>query len=464
MMFHNTLKNKKIHFIGVSGSGMVGICQFLSDLNICKLTGSDLTKSKAVKNLIDKGLIFFNEHKEENIKDADIVIYSGAIPENNIERATAKKLNIKCFHRATFLVNLMQDFKNRISIAGTHGKTTSTGMLIHIFTDAVINPSFCLGGELNIEKVNGKFQSDQTFIVESDESDGTFLEFKPNYTIVTNVECDHMNFFKSEEQLYKNFLKFMKQSVEENGFLALNKDDAWLSSKKKFLKNPNIWTFSTFQKATCEARNITFTEFGGQFDLYYKDNFVDNISLRCFGMHNIYNALGVCCISLKYGIAIKSIKNGLLNFNGVKRRLQFIGNCKGIKIYDDYGHHPTAIKTTLKGLKSSVNSSLICVFQPHRYSRTLELMEDFSKAFEYADKVIITDIFSANETNTNNVTSEHMVNLVKKQNNKTVFYVKDKSDVIPLLSKESKKGDVIVTMGAGDIHSILEPLVEALNK
>lgn len=463
-MFIDQLKNKTIHFIGVSGSGMIAICQFLKDLEFCTVTGSDLNQTKAIKKLIKKGLMFYNNHHEDHVKDADIVVYSSAIPEDNPERQEANRLNKTLFHRAVFLVQLMDKFTNKVAVAGTHGKTTSTAMLINIFNDANLEPSFCLGGELNNEQVNGKFNQREHFIVETDESDGSFLEFTPNYSIITNIECDHMNFFKSQEDLAKTFSKFIKKGLTNNGFIALNRDDPILNSNKKLLKNEQVWTFSTYQKATCTAKNIEYSETGSSFDLYYKDNFVDKINLNSFGIHNVYNALGVCCVSLKFGITIKSIKNGLSRFSGVKRRLQLVKECKGIKIYDDYGHHPTAIKSTLEALKKASKSSLICVFQPHRFSRTHDLITDFSKSFSHADKLIITDIYSANEENIYNVSSETLVDLVKQEQSNDVCYVQKQSDIINKLRSESKKGDIILFMGAGDINNMIPSLVDVLNK
>ena len=463
-MFIKSLKNKSIHFIGLGGSGMIGLCQFLVECDQVELSGSDINKTSSIKQLIKKNVRYFDHHSADHISDVDIVVYSTAISADNVEFLAAKEKNKQIFHRAEFLIKLMSDYKDRIIVSGTHGKTTSTGMLINIFKAAKKDPSFSVGGQLNPEKINGKYKKSNVFIAESDESDGSFLKFQPTYTVLTNVEPDHIDFFESYEKMYKEFKRFINKVSKKDQFLAVNKDDKWVSGQKEILKKSNIWTFSTYQKATCQAKNIIFKDTGTHFDLFYKDNYVDTIQLNTFGIHNIYNALGACSISLKFGIPIKYIKTGLKTFYGVNRRLQFISNCKGVRVYDDYGHHPTAIRTTLEGLKKSVKNTLICIFQPHRYSRTENLLKGFSEAFNFADKVVITSIYAANESNDNNVCSNEIVKLMKKNSDKIVHFIEDKKDVVPFVKKGVKRGDVIVTMGAGDINTILDPLVVALSQ
>ena len=463
-MFITTLENKTIHFIGIAGSGMIGLAQALVDKGHCHVSGSDLNQSDAIDRLIEKGITFYNTHLSSQVKNVDIIVISSAIPKDNPEWVEGVSQEKTIYHRAEFLGHLMGDFSKRLIIAGTHGKTTTTGMMISVFHEAGLSPSFNVGGQLNPHLVNGLYSGENPFIAESDESDGTFLIFQPTHAILTNIEADHMSYFQSKERLYQHFDSFISNILEHDGLIIANNDDPWIGRQKKMLQHPNMLTYSTFQQATCRAENITYNEKGSHFDLYFKDTFVETIHLNLFGLHNIYNALSVSCLCLKYGLSVNNIQKGLLNFFGVQRRLQLVEEIKGIRIYDDYGHHPTEINTTLKGIKTSLNRPLTCIFQPHRYSRTSELIDDFSNSFEHADNIIITSIYSANETPIEGVSSQHLVDLIKSKSKKNIYFIEDKVDIIPFLSPKLSSGDVVITMGAGDINLILDPLILKLKE
>ncbi|MBI59975.1 UDP-N-acetylmuramate--L-alanine ligase [bacterium] len=451
--------NKNIHFIGIAGSGMIALAQYLRAFGRCKITGSEIRETAASKDLLLQGIKITFSHHQDNVKEAHIVVYSSAISEKNVEIKHAKKHKIPCFSRGEFLAYLMSSYKKQVVVAGTHGKTTTTGMLIHILDAAGVTPSFMIGGELPPYHINGRFSESSTFIAESDESDGSFLLLNPSHMILNNLELEHLNYYQTPENLFNAFKTFIDQSIKNNAKIAINIDDPNLRSVAPHIESDNYVSFSLEStQADFSACNIIFNDNESIFDLYQGDTCIGAISINLIGLHNIYNALAACSLAITFGISVHNIQKGLSNFLGVKRRIQYLGNYNNIQVYDDYGHHPTEIQATLDGLKKSKKSPIVCVFQPHRYSRVKELMNDFHTSFSDADRVLITPIFSANESNDDETLIDTMITGIKNYSDCDVSFFNSFDDVVKNLIKTLKHGDVVITMGAGDIHQVAHNL------
>jgi UDP-N-acetylmuramate--alanine ligase len=450
---------KRIHFIGIGGSGMIALAQYLRAYGKCKISGSDITYKPALKELELQGVKIYKNHSKENISQCNLIVYSTAINDQNEELIEAKRKKLICLHRSEFLNLILTPYERKITVSGTHGKTTTTGMLIHILDYSGVNPSFMIGGEIAPYNINGRYAESTTFIAESDESDGSFLNLSPNYCIINNIEEEHLNYYKTKENLLSSFKQIIEKVLKNNGIIIANADDKNSNSIINNIKETNITTFSLKDTSReVYTKNISYNKTSTSFNLYHNNKLIDKITLNTLGTHNIYNALACITLCLKLGISINVIKKGLLNFKGVKRRLQLISDLNNIKIYDDYAHHPTAIKTTLTGLKKAFNTHITCIFQPHRYSRTEALLTSFFSAFTDADTVIITPIYSANETETkeNNELLNKLITGIKKKRNqsKSIYNFKSDEDTIEFLTKNTKKGDIVITMGAGNISEL----------
>ena len=453
------LINKNIHFIGIAGSGMIALAQYLRTWGRCKITGSEIRETSASKDLLLQGINISFSHHEDNVKDAHIIVYSSAISDTNPELCYAKKNKIPCYSRGEFLAKLMSLYQRQIVIVGTHGKTTTTGMLIHILDAAGVTPSFMIGGELPPYHINGRFSESSTFIAESDESDGSFLLLNPSHVILNNLESEHLHFYKTSEKLFQAFNTFIQNAITHNTKIAINYDDKNLLDLVKNVDSNSFVSFSINDKnADFSAHNIVFNENSSSFDLYHNNTFEGSITLELIGLHNIYNALAACSLASIFGISMTSIQQGLSNFSGVKRRIQPIYRYNNIQIYDDYGHHPTEIQATLDGLKKSKKSPIICIFQPHRYSRVKEHMNDFYFSFSHADRVLITPIYSANEVNDDDTLLETMIAGIQQHSECHVSFFNSFDDVIYNLLKTLKTGDIVITMGAGDIYKVSHEL------
>ena len=450
---------KTIHFIGIGGAGMIALAQYLRAYGKCKISGSDISQKAALNDLVCQGIKVFNTHSQSNIKQASLVVYSTAIDKDNVELQEAKQKKIPCIHRSEFLNLMMAQYERKITISGTHGKTTTTGMLIHILDVAGINPSFMIGGEIVPYNVNGRFSESTTFIAESDESDGSFLNLLPNFCIINNIEEEHLNHYKTKENLLNAFKKVIENVIDNNGVAIINADDKNINTLKKDLDTSQLFCFSLSDSTQrIYTKNIIYDKQTTTFDLFENKTYLDTITLNTLGTHNIYNALACISVCLAVGISITSIKKGLLNFKGVKRRLQLIAESNSTKIFDDYAHHPTEIKTTLSGIKKAYNSSIICIFQPHRYSRTQELLDSFCDCFEDADTLILTPIFAANEKETPKF--KNLIDTLKKGINdskkspKDVQFLNSNEDIFNFINQCNLENTIIVTMGAGNINNV----------
>jgi len=455
-------KKLRIHFIGIGGSGMSGLASILLDSGY-KISGSDIVTSKVTKRLADKGAIIFKGHNENNIEEADLVVISSAISESNSEVRGAINRKITIIKRAEMLARLMNN-KYGIAVAGTHGKSTTASMISLLLEKSGFDPTVIVGGELNNFKNNAKLGKGHYIVVEADESDGSFLELNPRMAVVTNIEDDHLDHYENMENILKDFKKFIDK-IPDNGRVILCKDCDNVKGLAKQYGRSYI-SYGIFTEADLMAKDIELDKLNSKSKIYWQGAKIGELYLKVAGYHNILNALAAIAVALELGISFIEINKILETFQGVHRRMEIVANLDDkILILDDYAHHPTEIKATLSALRSSwQDRRIIAVFQPHRYSRTKLLAEKFGKAFFDADCVIINDIYSANESPIFGISGETIFKEVKKSNHRKVKYLPYKEDILSYLSEIVRPGDIIITMGAGDIWTVGQELVEQLNK
>lgn len=455
-------KKLRIHFIGIGGSGMSGLASILLDSGY-KISGSDIVTSKITKRLADKGVIIFKGHNENNVEEADLVVISSAISESNSEIRGAIDRKITIIKRAEMLARLMNN-KYGIAVAGTHGKSTTASMISLLLEKSGFDPTVVVGGELNNFKNNAKLGKGNYIVVEADESDGSFLELNPHMAVVTNIEDDHLDYYGNMENILKDFKKFIDK-VPDNGRVILCKDCDNIKGLAKQYRRSHI-SYGIFTEADLMAKDIELDKLNSKSKIYWQGVKIGELYLKVAGYHNILNALAAIAVARELGISFIEIAKILETFQGVHRRMEIVVNLDDkILILDDYAHHPTEIKATLSALRSSwQDRRIIAVFQPHRYSRTKLLAEKFGKAFFDADCVVINDIYSANESPIFGISGETIFKEVKKSNHRKVKYLPYKEDILSYLSEIVRPGDIIITMGAGDIWTVGQELAEQLNK
>jgi len=452
---------KHIHFIGIGGYGMSAIAKVLLELGY-EVSGSDLVKKELTDKLVNKGANVFIGHKAENIQGADLVVYSSDVPPDNVELIAAKAKDIPIMHRAEILAELLNK-KKGIAIAGAHGKTTTTAMISLLLVEGGIDPTYVVGGEMVNFDANAQAGLSDYLIAEADESDGSFLRYHPYISVVTNIEADHLENFNNDfNNLIKAYQQFLQQT-KDDGVVVLCNDDRLLNKLKRGLPTKVI-TYGFEEGADYLASNLVFNEMGSTFSLFNKENYLGEIRLNVAGKHNVLNSLAAIIVGLTVGIPLSIIKDSLAKFRGTKRRMQIIGDVANRLIIDDYAHHPTEIMATINACLP-IKRRIIAVFQPHRYTRTNFLLTEFSQAFAEADEVIITNIYSPKgDQPIAGVSGEELVNLIRLNSNHNVKYLKDKDDVFKYLISHTKEGDLVLTMGAGDVWQVAVRLKEHWEK
>lgn len=452
------LPYKNIYFIGIGGVSMSGICEILLAKGGFVINGSDTSMSSLTDNLIKKGVKINFSQKSDNITDdIDIVVYTSAIKSDNEELKQAKKLNIKTLERSEFLGILMKHYTYPICVSGTHGKTTTSSMLAEVFLYAKKDPTISIGGILSSINSNFKVGKNDYLVLETCEYHNSFLNFNPHSAIILNIDVDHLDFFKNLEDIFSSFKKFAKL-VKNDACLVIN------SSIKNYEKITNelkctVVTYGEDKKSDWTAKNINFDTNGhAEYDALYKNKIKYHIKLSVAGLHNVYNSLSVCALANFYNIKKADIENGLYSFKGTARRFEHKGSFNGMEIIDDYAHHPTEILATISSARQKNINKLWCVFQPHTYTRTASLLEDFAKALKDADHILISDIFSAREKDTGVI---HSKDLVKKINElgKNAIYIKDFEYGKAYIEKNCQQNDMLITMGAGNIYLLGEMLL-----
>lgn len=445
----------KIYFIGIGGVSMSGLATILANKNKI-ISGSDISKSVATNKLEALGIKINYTQVSENIKDIDLIVYTAAISNNNPEIIKAKEISIPLIDRAQLLGLLMRDFKFPISIAGTHGKSTTTSMISEIFINGELNPTITVGGNLNSIGGNLKIGGSDYFVVESCEYFDSFLQFYPHSAVILNIELDHVDYFSNLEAIENSFIKFANNINKDGSLIISNK----IKNIKEFYNNVdcNIITFG-IGSGDISGKNIRYEKNLLVFDLTYFGNNLGEIKLQVYGNHNIENALAAIGMALSYGINIEVIKNSLENFKGIGRRFEYKGTFNKAKIIDDYAHHPTEIKCTLSAVQNLPHNKIWSIFQPHTFSRTKDLLEDFSKSFDDSDIIILLDIYSAREPYTNEIHSKHLNKLLLERG-KESYYFSSFEEAEEYIKNNIEKEDILITMGAGDIYKLGESLLK----
>jgi len=439
---------------------MSGIAQLLLRGG-SKVSGSDLKDSSNIKELKGLGAQVFIGHNPENIKGASLIIYSSAIRGDNPEIVAAKKAGIPIIKRAQALARLMAE-KTVITITGSHGKTTTTSLVSYLLLEAGLCPSVAIGGILKNIGSNACLGDGKFFVAEADESDGSFLYYRPRYSIITNIDREHLDYYKEFAKELDAFREFINKT-EEGGCVFCCDDDANLKSILADYKNRYL-LFGMKESADIYPRNIQFQGLSSEFDCFFKNKFVDRFHLNLGGSHNISNALSVIALGLELGIGLDFIRKTLGQYKGAKRRLEVKSGDSEIMVVDDYAHHPTEIKATLAALRNLNPKRVIAIFQPHRYTRTKILLDEFSASFDSADYVIITDIYAASEIPLEGVSGSRLRDKIKERvpSKEAVFLPKE--EITGYILKIAKPGDLVITLGAGDIVKISDELVERIKR
>ena len=454
----------KIFFIGIGGIGMSGIAEVLVNQGF-EVSGSDISENLNVERLRKLEVKINIGHSAENINGASIVVISSAIERNNIELIEARKRRIPIVKRAEMLAELMR-FKKTIAVAGTHGKTTTTSVMATILEKAKYDPTVINGGVINSYNSNAKLGRSDWMVVEADESDGSFLKLPASFVIVTNIDAEHIDFYKSFKELKNSFKRFIN-NIPFYGAAIICIDDPTIQSIISEIEDKKIITYGLSPQADFRATNIVFKDSKTFFSLEISpkkdasakkiENMVSNIP----GIHNVQNILAVCSMAVELDIGLDIIKSALLGFEGVNRRFSLISNYKGIQIFDDYGHHPIEIKATLAASREITKDKVVAIVQPHRYTRLKLLFEDFTSAFNDADIVFITEIYSAGESHSFDLTNHTLINALISAGHKDVRSFNDQ-ELKFLLENKLNKGDIVVFLGAGDISLKAKAFVEKM--
>lgn len=446
-----------IHFIGIGGISMSGLAEILLKEGF-SISGSDARESELTKHLENKGAVIRYGQCAENITDEiQAVVYTAAIHPDNPEFAAARTAGIPMLTRAELLGQIMRNYKTAIAVSGTHGKTTTTSMLSTILLEAGTDPTISVGGILPEIGGNIRVGHSETFLTEACEYTNSFLSFYPTVSIILNIEEDHLDFFKDIHDIRSSFHRFAGL-LPDDGLLVLNGEIVHPEEITEGVA-ARVVTYGLTGNEDCTAHNISYNETGcASFTVVYKGKELGAITLRVPGVHNVSNALAAIAASLELGIHFPQIQNGLSAFHGTDRRFQYKGSVNGVTIIDDYAHHPTEIEATLKAAANYPHRELWCVFQPHTYTRTKAFLHEFAQALSLADHVVLADIYAARETDTLGISSKTLQEELRKLG-KTCDYFPSFEEIEKFLSEKCIHGDLLITMGAGDVLKIGEKLL-----
>ena len=463
----NLAKSEIIHFVGIGGIGMSGLALIMIGLGF-EVQGSDKSLNKNVERLKKRRIKFFLGHSSSNIKKATILVISSAIKKNNIEVREAKKRNLPIYKRGDVLAHITS-LKKNIVVSGSHGKTTTTSLIASIFAKAKLDPTIINGGVINSLENSAKLGKSEWSILESDESDGSFIKVPSTYAVVTNVDREHMDYYKSLDDLKRHFIKFMHK-VPSFGktFICIddkNSREIWKKSKIK-----NILTYGFSKDSNFKIRNCSFLKNKSIFDIEMrlpnkKKTILKKIVIPLIGSHNVKNATAAIAVSYFIGISLKILKNSLKNFKGVERRFNKIFSYNGADIYDDYAHHPTEIREVINGVNNSYKEKkIICVFQPHRISRLNDLKKEFSASFKKVDSVILCPIYKAGENLKLNLNYNEFAKQIIKQSKVRVFFVNSQNQLAKFLKNFLNQENIVIGMGAGSISNWIKELPRLIRK
>jgi UDP-N-acetylmuramate--alanine ligase len=458
-MGETTVKQKiRIHFIGIGGIGMSGIARLFLDRG-ATVSGSDLKENASTRELKESGAAVFLGHDQKNILGADIVVYTSAVREDNPEIIAAKAKGLTLLKRAQALTLLMED-KTTITVAGSHGKTTVTSLVSYLLMKAGLCPTVAIGGILKNIETNACEGRGEFFVAEADESDGSFLYYAPQYSIITNIDREHLDYYGDFKREVETFGEFIART-RPGGCVVACDDDVNLKNILAGDKHRHV-SFGLTEKAHVYPKHIEMNGLSSRFDCYAKDKLVGSFELSLGGMHNISNALAVIALGLELKVSLPVIQETLKEYKGVSRRIEVKFKNKDFLVIDDYAHHPSEIKATLEAIKNLKARRVIAIFQPHRFTRTQALLDEFGKSFGSADYVVITDIYPASEPPIPGVTGRGVYEKIKEFDKAKEADFLPKEELIPHVMKIMKPGDLIITLGAGDIVKVGDELVERI--
>ena len=454
-------KSELIHFVGIGGIGMSGLAIIMKELGF-KVQGSDISTNKNIERVKQKKIKIFLGHKKQNINKSTILVISSAIKKNNPEVLFAKKRKIPIYKRGEMLANVVSLMKN-VVVAGSHGKTTTTSLISNIFAQAKIDPTVINGGVLNSFSGSAKLGKSEWCILESDESDGSFTKIPSTYSIVTNIDKEHLDYYKSLKFLKDNFIKFIEKTPSfGKSFICL--DDKNNKDVIKKINNLNYNTYGTNKLSNFKILNILQKENYSKFDIKItlpgsKENFIKNIQIPLIGLHNIRNSTAALSVAFSIGIPIKIIKKGLERFSGVQRRFTKVFSFKNVPFFDDYAHHPTEITEVLNGVREVYkNKEVVCIFQPHRISRIKNLHEEFSKSFKKADTVILCPVFKAGENIKLGFSYNSFARKIIKNSDVKLITIKNSLDLSQYVKQNIYGNKIVIGMGAGSISNWIREL------
>ncbi|HTY60701.1 MAG TPA: UDP-N-acetylmuramate--L-alanine ligase [Acidobacteriota bacterium] len=449
-------KIQKLHFVGIGGIGMSGIAELLLNLGY-QVSGSDMKKSAVTDRLEKLGGKIFAGHSAAHIEGANVVVISSAVRPDNVEVLEAKRLQIPVIPRAEMLAELMR-LKYAIAIAGSHGKTTTTSMIATVLVTGGFDPTAVIGGRLNAFGSNAKLGKGDFLVAEADESDGSFLKLTPAIAVITNIDREHLDHYTDLEEIKSAFVAFANK-VPFYGAAVLCLDDPNVQAILPQIKR-RIVTYGTSNQADLIASHVEFQDFGTSCQVRYKGNLLGTLHLRIPGRHGILNALAAVATGLELEIPFKRIASALTSFQNADRRFQIKGEKGNVLVVDDYGHHPTEITATLSAARHACDRRIVTIFQPHRYSRTRALEDEFVRAFNNTDILIVLPIYAAGEEPLPGITAERLVEQIKKFGHRDVRYASDFADAIQILRETTRSGDLVLTLGAGDVWKVGEEFLK----
>ena len=454
---------KRIHFIGIGGIGMSGIAEVLCNLGFV-VSGSDLKKSKNTDRLEKMGLKIYEGHAAENVGDAQVVVYSSAVRPDNPEVTLAKEKGIPVIPRAEMLAELMTLKPYAVAISGTHGKTSTTSMVATILGHAGVDPTSVVGGVVDTLGSNAKLGASEWFVTEADESDRSFLMLYPTIAVVTNIDKEHMESYKGMDDVVQCFTDFVNK-VPFYGAAIICLDDPNVQLMIPNIRRRRV-TYGMTAQADVSAHEIRYNDsFGSTFTVWRGSEVLGDIALPVPGKHNVYNALAATAVALELDVPFEKIAEAFVGFKNANRRFQFKGDVNGITVVDDYGHHPTEILATLSAAKnSSGGRRTVVVFQPHRYTRTQELFDEFALAFNNADVLYVLDIYAASEQPIEGITAEVLTENIRRFGHKNATYIGDIETAAARVTKDLVEGDLVITLGAGSVTRLSEEILDELNK
>lgn len=453
------MENKKYYFIAIGGVGMSGLAKYLLE-NGCEVSGSDIVDSKYIDKLRKLGATVYIGQKKENVPSDAVVVASTAIRENNPEMVRARELGLKVYHRSDILSEISRWGKFFLGYSGTHGKTTTSGLSSYVMEKAGLKPSFVVGGIIPELGINAHSQDGKYFAAELDESDGTIVKYAPNVCVINNLEADHLDFYKDGlKSILETFEKFIS-NIPESSIVLVNKDCKATMS----LHSHKTLTFG-MEDADYTARNVRFMSDCTVFDVYYKDEFLTDLTIILRGKHNVYNALSVLASLHQAGVDVNLVKPHFATFSGMGRRFQKVAEFDGVTVYDDYAHHPTEIKATLSSAEGMTDKRVIAVFQPHRYTRLKNLWKEFLDAFQGVDKVVVTDVYAASEDEIEGINSKKFAKELAEHIDIPCEYIGGSiADVAQKLYPELRENDVVIGLGAGTITNLSKELLNQNNE